>query len=71
MIEINGKKYVEEQEFEEGVKEMMHQVATILAKDEKVGFIQAMLLGGTIAESYANLKKHLFKTSQEVKEHEG
>lgn len=62
MIEVDGKKYVTEEEFEEAVLKELEEVAGISANHflETGEFEIGMEAGLMIAEAYANLRVDLF-----------
>ena len=66
MIEVDGKKYISEEEFDNKVTEELHEVSRTLANliskngDMMEGLLRSMVVGGAIADAYANLRTRIF-----------
>ena len=66
MIEVDGKRYVTVEDFDNAVEEEIHQIATICAKGvvdncSVETLSRAIELSQIVSEAYCNLRIELFK----------
>ena len=69
MVEVDGIKYISEEEFNNAVKEELYEISGIAAKhvvSSDIGLMEALIKTNAIAESYAHLRVNLFSEDRSL-----
>ena len=73
MVEVDGVKYISEEEFNKAVREELHEISRIAANSVvagKVDMLSALVKAGAMAEAYANLHDRVFAEKESFDLHE-